>query len=168
MYLPQSKLRDWREENAPRKCPILEDRSSDWVVDHNHRTGMVRGVISRVGNSLIGKVENFLQRRVGAHPRDFPRILRNIADYLERGDTDVLHPVGLTQLTKRFRNNLTSSEQTAVLRNLGGDKERIDSCRNATHRSQYYRQLTKETHESKHTTKATGNSVIPQSPKGAD
>lgn len=147
MYLPQSKLKDYRKKNAPRRCPILPDRRSDWVVDHDHRTGMVRGVISRVGNSLLGKVENFLARRVGAKPKDFPKILRNLADYLERGNTDVLHPVGLTQLTKRFTNNLTSLEQQSLLQDLGGDPEEIELCTNAKKRSELFRRLTKNNHE---------------------
>lgn len=147
MYLPASKLAKWREENKPKHCPILEDRKTDWVVDHDHRTGMVRGVISRVGNSLIGKVENFLKSRAGADEKDFPKILRNIADYLERKDTDVLHPVGLTQLTKRYINNLTAAEQVAVLLDLNGEEEVISACKNAKQRAAYYRQLTKKTHE---------------------
>jgi len=147
-YLPSNKLAEWRNANKPKHCPILNDRQSDWVVDHDHKTGMVRGVISRVGNSLIGKIENFLKSRAGADPKDFPKILRNIADYLEQPNTDVLHPVGLTQLTKRFLNNLTADEQFAVLRDLGGDEESLDACKNAKHRAAYYRQLTKHQHES--------------------
>ena len=109
---------------------------------------MIRGVISRVGNSLIGKIENFLKSRAGAKPEDFPEILRNIADYLERENTDVLHPVGLTQLTKRFQNNLTADEQYAVLRELGGDEQVLDQLTNTKNRAGYFRLLTKKTHES--------------------
>ena len=147
-YLPQSKLAKWREANKPSRCPILNDRQSDWVVDHDHRTGMVRGVISRVGNSLIGKIENYLVSRGGQKQEDFPKILRNIANYLESRNTYILHPVGLTQLTKRFSNNLTSDDQYAVLRDLGGDKQAIESCTNAKHRAALFRKLTKQKYES--------------------
>lgn len=146
-YLPQNKLAEWREANKPSRCPILGGRTQDWVVDHDHKTGMVRGVISRVGNSLIGKIENFLTSRCRQKPESFPKILRNIADYLERKDTDVLHPVGLTQLTKRFVQTLTSQEQYAVLRDLGGDEESLEACKNAKHRAAYFRQLTKYKYE---------------------
>ena len=147
-YLPQNKLAKWREANKPSRCPILNDRKSDWVVDHCHKTGMVRGVISRVGNSLIGKIENFLVSRGGQKPENFPRILRNIADYLERENMDVLHPVGLTQLTKRFKNNLTAGEQYAVLLDLGADEEVLETCTNSKHRESYFRTLTKQKYES--------------------
>ena len=147
-YIPSSKLAKWREANKPGRCPILNDRKSDWVVDHCHKTGMVRGVISRMGNSLLGKIENYLYRRCGQPPETFPDILRNIADYLEREQFDVLHPVGLTQLTKRFRNNLTADEQYAVLRDLGADEEILDTLTNIKHREAYFRTLTKQKHES--------------------
>lgn len=142
-YLSQNKLAKWREANKPSRCPILGGRTKDWVVDHDHKTGMVRGVISRIGNSLIGKIENFLGSRCGQKPENFPRILRNIALYLERRQTKVLHPVGLTQLTKRFSNNLTSEEQYSVLRGLGGTDEEVELCKNSKHRAALFRKLTK-------------------------
>ena len=147
-YLPQNKLSTWRETNKPSRCPILGGRTKDWVVDHDHKTGMVRGVISRVGNSLIGKIENFLTSRCRQKPENFPRILRNIAEYLERENTDILHPVGLTQLTKRFRNNLTAQEQYDVLADLGADEETLDACTNSKHRATLFRTLTKNKYES--------------------
>ncbi len=146
-YLPQNKLAKWREANKPSRCPILGGRTKDWVVDHDHKTGMVRGVISRVGNSLIGKIENFLTSRCRQRPENFPKILRNIADYLDQKNTDILHPVGLTQLTKRFANYLTSDEQYAVLLDLGGDQEEIDCCTNVKHRKALFRKLTKNKYE---------------------
>ena len=146
-YLPQNKLAKWREANKPSRCPILGGRTKDWVVDHDHKTGMVRGVISRVGNSLIGKIENFLTSRCRQKPESFPKILRNIADYLELKQTEVLHPVGLTQLTKRFGQTLTADEQYAVLRDIGGNEQDIESCTNAKHRAALFRKLTKNKYE---------------------
>jgi hypothetical protein len=67
---------------------------------------------------------------------------------LERRQTKILHPVGLTQLTKRFSNNLTSDDQYAVLRDLGGDEEAIESCTNAKHRAALFKTLTKNKYES--------------------
>lgn len=147
MYLPSNKIAKWRNAHKPKRCPILGTRTNDWVVDHDHKTGLVRGVISRVGNSLIGKIENFLKSRGGQKEVNFPRILRNIADYLEREQLDVLHPVGLTQLTKRFRNNLTADEQKSVLLDIGGNPEEIELCTNAKKRSELFRRLTKNRYE---------------------
>jgi len=149
-YLPQNKLAKWREANKPERCPILGGRTQDWVVDHDHKTGMVRGVISRVGNSLIGKIENFLVSRGGQKPENFPKILRNIADYLDRENLDILHPVGLKQLTTRFK-YLTADEQYAVLLDLGADDDVLDTCTNSKHRASYFRTLTKNKYESNRT-----------------
>lgn len=147
-YLTQGKIPEYRESNKPEFCPILGGRTNDWVVDHDHKSGMVRGVISRLGNSLVGKVENFLYNRCSQKAEDFPKILRNIALYLERENTEVLHPVGLTQLTKRFKNNLTAGEQYDLLRNLGGDEDLVSACKNSNQRASLFRTLTKNQYES--------------------
>ena len=103
MYLPQNKLKDWRVKHQPKTCPLILRKTSDWVVDHCHQSGMVRGVVSRVGNALLGKIENFAYRRCQISQGHLPDVLRGIADYLEQEQLDVLHPVGLTQLTKKFK-----------------------------------------------------------------
>lgn len=52
-------------------CPICKYESKP-VVDHCHETGFVRGLICRGCNTALGLV------------RDDPRILRALADYLEK------------------------------------------------------------------------------------
>lgn len=147
MYLPSNKLSKWRNANKPNRCPILEQATKDWVVDHDHKTGMVRGVISRVANSLVGKIENFLYSRCAKKKDDFPTILRNIADYLERKQTDVLHPVGLRQLANRFGSSLTAQEQYDTLRMMGASDEDVDTCSNLKSRKALFRKLTKEKYD---------------------
>ena len=148
-YLPQNKLAKWREANKPTRCPILGGKTQDWVVDHDHKTGMVRGVISRVGNSLLGKIENFLGSRCRTQPEDYPRVLRACADYLEEEGTDVLHPVGLKQLATRFKNNLTADEQIDLLVEMGDPIENVLSLGNAKNRTKRFRDLTKTKHSNK-------------------
>ena len=142
MYLPQSRLKKWRTENAPKRCPLLLRKTSDWVVDHCHKSGMVRGVVSRVGNALLGKVENFAFRRCQVTPKELPSVLRGMADYLERKQLDVLHPVGLTQLCKKFK-GLTSQKQKATLVDLGAKRIQLTECSNASQRTKLFRELTK-------------------------
>ena len=146
MYLPQNKLKDWRVEHQPKSCPLLLRKTSDWVVDHCHKSGMVRGVVSRVGNSLLGKIENFAYRRCQVSQSDLPNVLRAIADYVEQEQLDVLHPVGLTQLSKRFK-SLTSEKQKATLLDLGAKRKQIMECSNASERTKLFRELTKHKHE---------------------
>lgn len=146
MYLPQNKLKDWRVEHQPKSCPLLLRKTSDWVVDHCHKSGMVRGVVSRVGNSLLGKIENFAYRRCQISQSHLPAVLRGIADYLEQEQLDVLHPVGLTQLSKRFK-SLTSEKQKATLVDLGAKRKQLMECSNASERTKLFRELTKHKHE---------------------
>ena len=146
MYLPQNKLKDWRVRHQPKSCPLLLRKTSDWVVDHCHKSGMVRGVVSRVGNSLLGKIENFAYRRCQVSQSHLPAVLRAIADYVEQEQLDVLHPVGLTQLSKRFK-SLTSEKQKATLVDLGAKRKQIMECSNASERTKLFRELTKHKHE---------------------
>ena len=146
MYLPQNKLKDWRVRHQPKSCPLLLRKTSDWVVDHCHKSGMVRGVVSRVGNSLLGKIENFAYRRCQVSQSHLPAVLRAIADYVEQEQLDVLHPVGLTQLSKRFK-SLTSEKQKATLVDLGAKRKQLMECSNASERTKLFRELTKHKHE---------------------
>ena len=152
-YLPQSKIKEFRERNKPLCCPILASKKDDWVLDHDHQTGMVRGVISRQANSLLGKVENFYLRMCKGDKEQLPGVLDAMAAYLEQETLDVLHPVGLIQLTKRFKNSLTAAEQAVELRVLGATKKELESCSNEKDRCKLYREQTKKYYE--HTTENT-------------
>ena len=146
-YLSQNKIKDYRDENKPKQCPVLKVRTDDWVLDHDHQTGLVRGVISRQANSLLGKVENFFLRMCKQDKSNLPGVLRAMASYLERETLDVLHPVGLVQLTKKFKNSLTASEQVAELKSIGATNQEIESCCNEKQRCKLYRELTKNKYE---------------------
>ena len=146
MYLPQNKLKDWRVKHQPKTCPLILRKTSDWVVDHSHQSGMVRGVVSRVGNALLGKIENFAYRRCQISQGHLPAVLRGIADYLEQEQLDVLHPVGLTQLSKKFK-ALTSEKQKGILVDLGAKRKQLMECSNASERTKLFRELTKHKHE---------------------
>ena len=146
-YLSQRKIKEYRDKNKPPLCPILNIRTSDWVVDHDHQTGFVRGIISRQANSLIGKIENFYLGMCKGKKRKLPSTLECISYYLKHSNTDQLHYVGLNQLTKRFKNKLTSKEQVDSLVDIGATKEQLSKCSNAKHRSQLFRKLTKIRYE---------------------
>jgi hypothetical protein len=145
-YLPQNKIASYREKNKPTCCPILSTKTDDWVLDHDHQTGMVRGVISRQANSLLGKVENFYLKMCKGDKEFLPVTLEAMASYLENARTDVLHPVGLTQLTKKFSNSLTAAQQISTLEDIGASREQLDACSNQKQRAELFRSLTKQKH----------------------
>ena len=146
-YLPQNKIKEYREAHKPISCPILDIKTDDWVVDHDHQTGLVRGVISRQANSLLGKVENFYLKMCKGQKEQLPNTLEAMASYLEQETLDVLHPVGLTQLTKKFKNSLTAQQQVDVLKDMGARKKDIEKCSNQKQRTTLYRELTKNKHD---------------------
>jgi hypothetical protein len=146
-YLTQAKVKEYREANLPTCCPILSIKTDDWVLDHDHQTGMVRGVISRQANSLLGKVENFYLGMCKGEKDFLPVTLEAMASYLEDYKTDVLHPVGLKQLTRKFLSSLTADEQRSELEALGASKEMLEACTNHHHRADLFRALTKEKYE---------------------
>lgn len=144
-YIPSNKIAKWRKDNMPKRCPILECKMDDKnaVVDHDHTTGMIRSVVSREGNSLLGKVENFFlnfcEKKIDA---GLPEVLENLASYLRQPQTDCLHPVGLNQLVSRFK-RLKADDQKFALRALGAKKDEVFSCVNSSERSKLYRNLLK-------------------------
>ena len=143
-YLPQSKLAQWRKKNAPTKCPLVEYKTSNWVVDHNHTSGFVRGVVSSEGNALLGRIENAFKRLSrGAKRASLPNILRNMASYLEQDDLQLLHPEGFRQLYKRFY-ALSKDLQLDILLKFGTNREDISKCKNAKERTELYKQIIKK------------------------
>ena len=146
-YLPQNKIKEYRENNKPLCCPILATKKDDWVLDHDHQTGLVRGVISRQANSLLGKVENFYLRMCKGEKEHLPGVLDAMAAYLEQETLDVLHPVGLIQLTNKFKNKLTAHEQALELESIGATEDQINNCSNQNQRSELYRKLIKQSYD---------------------
>jgi hypothetical protein len=151
-YLPVNKLAEWRKQNEPSECPILNIKTSDWVVDHDHLSGEIRGVISRQANTLIGKMENIYTSMCKGDPKALPDVLENIATYLRKEDSKILHPVGLNQLTSRFKNNLLKEDQCFLLHLLGATHSEIDTYSNTSKRVKAFKKLLKKFYEQNNTT----------------
>ena len=107
-YITASKLKKWREENKDPTCPIFKCKLKDTVVDHDHKTGLIRGCLDRY---------------------------------------NLPHPVGVTQLCKRF-GRFKREEQEFALKVLGVKKSEINACTNTRERIKLYRKfLTKNKYE---------------------
>lgn len=142
-YVKQSELKQFREDNCPSQCPIIEVSNPSWVVDHDHYSGQIRGVISSEGNTYLGRVENAFNRMsYTARKVGLPKMLHNIADYLTKKDTNILHPTGYRQLYKRF-NRLHKGEQELILVSLGCDINDVKILTNATERTSLYKTIIK-------------------------
>lgn len=83
-------------------------------LDHDHGTGLVRGVLGRASNSFEGKVYNAFRRTGLANQgADLPTCLRGMAYYLEKKSLDVLHPSHKTEDEKRIQRNLRAKKTRA-------------------------------------------------------
>ena len=143
-YLQQNKLAEWRKENEPRFCPLLNYENSNWVVDHCHNSGQVRGVVSSEGNVFLGRIEKAYKRlSKNASGCSLPVVLRSIAMYLEKESTGILHPEGFRQLYKRF-SRLKKDFQLDILLKLGINRQRILECNNSKDRTNLYKQYIKQ------------------------
>ena len=92
------------------------------------------------GNTFLGRVENSFKRFGTSSTIGLPKVLRNIADYIEMGDTKYLHPVGLRQLASRFK-RLIVEDQEFALKKMGAKKSEIKTCINSKDRAKLYRKL---------------------------
>lgn len=136
-HLKQSELAAYRKSHTPAKCPIFGCKPIP-VLDHNHDTGYVRGVIDRDANQFEGKIAGAWKRYSTRAQVDLPTALRNMADYLEAEHTKILHPKGLVSLVKRFRNK-PAHEQKHILHECGFEYDTVFNAKNSVDRSKLFR-----------------------------
>ena len=147
-YIKQSDLRDWRNANSTNKCPISFADMEDCVVDHSHSTGKIRGVLHRQSNVLLGKIENAWKRYVQKSSAiELPQALRNMADYLEKEDLNLLHPYGATQLSKKFSVK-KMQKQEKILLDLGFKKSDIKDLNSKERTKLFRKKITENKYES--------------------
>ncbi|WNV48158.1 DNA exonuclease VII [Caulobacter phage Quill_5.2] len=100
------------------RCAIcnLPIKSSEIpVLDHNHETGAVRGVLHHSCNAVLGKIENSYKRfGLGNHLMAF---LNGVAAYLQAHATNItgfLHPTHYTEDEKRLKANAKARKKYAL------------------------------------------------------
>tara|TARA_R100001163_G_C5068134_1_gene207970 strand:- start:7807 stop:8244 length:438 start_codon:yes stop_codon:yes gene_type:complete len=142
-YLKQKDLSNFRTLATPKQCPILLFYETDWVLDHDHESGQVRWVISSEANVFLGRIERAYKRLSKlAKTNDLSDILRNVADYLDRGCRPIIHPEGYRQLYKRFTRK-SKTEQNKILTESGAATISVSSCKNNKDRLNLYKQILK-------------------------
>ncbi len=99
MKLKTREIKEYREtqlQHQGQKCALCgEGIELDGVLDHDHKTGLIRQVLHRGCNSLLGKIENSMPRsRVDI--RRLEGIAHNLVNYLTTTHTEIRHPTHLT------------------------------------------------------------------------
>lgn len=69
----------------------LEPIVDDAVLDHCHRTGLIRAVLHRGCNALLGKLENNLKRNKMTESR-LRNWTNNVLGYMGKQHTELIHP----------------------------------------------------------------------------
>ena len=76
--------------------PVIDDA----VLDHDHKTGLIRGVLHRGCNALLGKVENNMPRN-RVNIERLSKIAENLIKYLVADPkSEFLHPTFKIKGTK--------------------------------------------------------------------
>ena len=122
--LPRSNLNAWKMRQAKEQggvCPLsltaFDPRNTkDMVIDHNHLTGEIRGVLSRSGNAVEGKVKNAVARWGGCG-EDYDKIiayLERLIEYLKQPGTGLMYHTHLTPDEKRLQRNAKARKARAA------------------------------------------------------
>ncbi len=97
-------------------CKLCKRRPKVPCLDHCHKEGVVRGVLCRGCNALLGKIENNSARN-GLSGSALNTYLMSIPAYLafgEQGGTGILHPTHLTPEEKRDKKNEAARKARAA------------------------------------------------------
>ena len=108
------------EQEGYDACTGLDLPPEKACLDHDHTSQLVRGVLHRNVNALIGVLENNYKRHLNSwYPYDLPSFLRLAADYLEKeDDLRWFHPSWIKRLTTDF-NALKEGDKKALLSEMG-------------------------------------------------
>lgn len=95
MRLKRTEIREYRlrqldlQSNVCALCgDLIED---DAVLDHDHKTGLLRQVLHRGCNSLLGKIENNLPRSRMTIGR-LEVFANRLIEYITTEHTKIIHP----------------------------------------------------------------------------
>jgi hypothetical protein len=91
-------VRDYLLEQQNHCCGLCGDHIEEGkaVLDHDHRSGIIRRVLHRGCNSMLGKIENNMARS----EIDIFRLMKiadKVADYIQNNTTDWIHPTYKTK-----------------------------------------------------------------------
>ena len=106
MKLKYTEVKTYRAQQLAKQnncCALCgEQILDDAVLDHCHKTGLIRKVLHRGCNALLGKIENNMAR----NHVDIDRLeifASNLAAYISTDWTDLLHPTHYTAEEKKLK-----------------------------------------------------------------
>ena len=106
MKLKSTEIRGYRLQQLEQQnnlCALCGDVIiDDAVLDHDHKSGLLRKVLHRGCNSMLGKIENNMPR--SRMNKERLRVFAvNLLGYIETAHSDIIHP---THKEKKMSNPL--------------------------------------------------------------
>ena len=122
MKLKTREIKLYREtqlSHQNHKCALCgEIVGEDAVLDHDHKTGLLRKVLHRGCNSMLGKIENNMPRSQMTRER-LGVFASNLLAYISTQHTEIRHPTHLTIEERKMK----KAKQTAMGRGRGRGKK---------------------------------------------
>lgn len=105
MKLKYREIAPYREQqrlNQNNKCALCgEDIGDNAVLDHDHKTGLIRQVLHRGCNSLLGKIENNMPRSEMTITR-LTTFAERLVTYMQTVHSDKVHPTHKTREERKM------------------------------------------------------------------
>ena len=106
MRLKYTEVKDYRSQQLSEQkhcCALCGDMIiDDAVLDHDHKTGLIRKVLHRGCNAMLGKIENNMAR----NRMDIVRLqtwAKNLGNYITDTHTEIIHPTHLTPEERKMK-----------------------------------------------------------------
>lgn len=114
MRLKSTEVRDYRIRQlgiqdyacalCGQDCDALEA-----VLDHDHKTGLIRKVLHRGCNSMLGKIENNMARSRVDLAR-LKAIAHTVYEYITHTHSEILHPTFKTPEEKKMKQTMKRAQ----------------------------------------------------------
>lgn len=103
-YKDIAAVRNYLIEQQQHRCGLCDDIIDEGkaVLDHDHRSGIIRRVLHRGCNSMLGKIE----RNMARSEIDLFRLMKissTVADYISNTATNWIHPTFKTPEEKAMK-----------------------------------------------------------------
>ena len=106
MKLKYTEVKTYRTQQIQEQnncCALCgEEIIDDAVLDHDHKTGLIRQVLHRGCNAMLGKIENNMARNRMTQQR-LAKWAVNIVQYISKTHCDLIHPTHLTKEERKMK-----------------------------------------------------------------